>query len=235
MLSILPQNFSLAPIIAQVSALGNFRRLDLNLPKGEFFGDPWELKPEIKNTPLGNVLESLGDIGQARLLTLESAESYTAHCDPDDRLHLAIITNPYSFLVDITDNKLFHLPADGQLWKMDTGKIHVAANWGTRARIHLNIRVLLPKYNLNRSSLRIKVIDGDYDWKQLVYTPVMQVINKNIKTGYVYGFKSINEKEVIINTDMPEIFDSVFSDIEHSGIQLSNNFTKVSSTTFNTY
>lgn len=220
MITALTQKFSIQPIIEQVNSLGSFKRLELNLCKGEFFNDPWELNPTYKGTPLGDVLDSIGPCGQARLLALDSGESYTAHCDPDDRIHLAIITNPYSFLVDITDNHLHHLPADGQLWYMDTGHIHVAANWGPRTRIHLNIRVLLPKYNPQLPGVSIKVIEGEYDWKQLAYTPIMRIINQSVKQGYITGFKGITEKEILVNIDDLSILDTAIKQIKNSGVTL---------------
>lgn len=221
MLRLLSGKFPIQPIIDQVNALGNFgKRLDLNQISGKFFNDPWLIKDQFKDTPLGNVLDSLGQIGQARLLCLDSAESYTAHSDPDDRIHLAVITNPYSFLVDVDDKKLYHLPADGSLWHMNTGKTHVAANWGGRSRIHLNIRVLLPKFDSNKSGMRIKVTEGDYDWKQLAYTPLMSLINKLIKSGYVGGFEAVSEREVLINTHTPTLFDPIFAEIRHRGVEL---------------
>lgn len=220
MLTLLPQKFSIQPIVEQVLSLGVFQRLELNRAGGEFFNDPWITKDEYKDTPLGQVLSKIGQVGQARLLCLESGASYTAHCDPDDRIHLSIITNQYSFLVDVEDKRLYHLPADGKLWYMDTGKVHVAANWGPRTRIHLNVRILLPKYDSNRSGLHIKVIDGDYDWKQLAYTPIMKLINSNIKNNFITGFKGINEKEVLINTTSPQIFDQAFKQIIEQGIKI---------------
>lgn len=220
MISKMSKKFDLEPIIAQVNSLGYFKRLELNQPSGEFFNDPWSTKEEFLNTPLGNVLKDLGDIGQARLLALDSGESYTAHCDPDDRIHLAIHTNPYSFLVDLDDHKLYHLPADGQLWHMDTSRIHVASNWGPRTRIHLNIRVLLPKYNETQPGLCIKVIEGDYDWKQLAYTPIMRVINNRIKKGYITGFRGISDKEILINTTSQHIFENALQEIKSSGVIL---------------
>lgn len=220
MLTSMPQSFSIEPIIEQVNNMDYFKRLELNSPSGEFFNDPWKTKSEFKNTPLGNVLDSLGNIGQARLLSLESAESYTAHTDPDDRLHLAIITNPYSYLIDLTDDTLYHIPVNGRLWYMDTGKMHVAANWGPRARIHLNIRVLLPKYVEGRTSIKIKVVDGDYDWKQLAYNPLMAAINYQVKTGSVTGFRGINEKEVWLNVIEPNLFDNAIDEITKQGITL---------------
>lgn len=221
MLRLLPEKFSIQPIIDQVNTLGNFgKRLDLNVSSGKFFNDPWQVKQEFANTPLGNVLKTLGNIGQARLLCLESAESYTAHCDPDDRIHLAIITNPYSFLVDVENKNLYHLPVDGSLWHMDTGKIHVAANWGGRTRIHLNVRKLLPKYDASQPGLHIKVLEGDYDWKQIAYTPLMSLINSSIKNNLITGFEGLGEKEVLLNTSNPEIFKSVIEKITKAGVQL---------------
>lgn len=222
MLTLLPQNFSIQPIVDQVIALGDFgKRFDLNSPSGKFFNDPWIVKPELKNTPLGNVLESLGNIGQARLLCLDSAESYTAHYDPDDRIHLAIITNPHSFLVDITDNKLYHLPADGQLWFMDTGKMHVAANWGARTRIHLNIRVLLPAFDRSKQGVHIKINDGDFDWKQESYIEIMGTINRLIKSGDVTGFESSNPWELFLNCKDYSMFIDIVDKIRSKGIDIS--------------
>ncbi len=183
MLTLLPQKFPIDSIIKQVSSIDVSKRIELNTPTGEFFGDPWQTKSEYLNTPLGDVLASLGNIGQARLLCLDSGQSYTAHCDPDDRIHLSIITNQYCFLVDIDDEKLYHLHADGKIWLMDTGKTHVATNWGPRSRIHLCVRKLLPKYDNRQKGLSIKVLEGDYDWKQQAYTPIMKIINYGVKNN----------------------------------------------------
>jgi hypothetical protein len=220
MLKKLDKQVDIDPIREQVAMLGIQKRLDLNKQTGKFFNDPWEILPAFKNTPLGNVLDSLGNIGQARLLCLDSAESYTAHADPDDRIHLAIVTNPYSFLVDVSDNHLYHVPADGQLWYMDTGKIHVAANWGPRTRIHLNVRVLLPKFDPALPGLQIKVVDGDYDWKQNAYTPIMSEVNQHIKLGNITGFDSVSEKELFVNTVCPTILDTAFDLIKQTNVKL---------------
>ena len=218
MLKTLPQKFSIQPIVEQVLALGDFgKRLDLNTLTGEFFSDPWQTKDEFNNTPIGEVLASLGNIGQARLLCLESAESYTAHADPDDRIHVAVITNEFSYLVNLTDNILYHLPADGQAWYMNTGKLHVASNWGARTRIHINVRVLLPKFDPSRQSIGIKIIEGDYDWKQIAYTPILVLVNRYIKEGKVTGFKGISDKDLLLNAD-PVLFSDAINKIQQTGV-----------------
>jgi hypothetical protein len=220
MLTLLDKRFNIDPIIEQVKSLGSFKRFELNNCTGEFFNDPWLTKAEFKNTPLGDVLDSLENIGQARLLSLDAGESYTAHCDPDDRIHLPIITNPHAYLVNISDNNLHHIPATGEIWHMDTSKVHVAANWGSRTRVHLNIRVLLPRYNSLNTGIRIKVLDGDYDWKQLAYTPIMCIINTAVKNKEITGFKGLSEKEILVNTTVPSIFDKAFESIKQCGIDL---------------
>lgn len=221
MLTLLPQKFPIQPIIDQVNSIGNFgKRLDLNSPSGKFFNDPWIVNTEFKNTPLGDVLESLENIGQARLLCLDSAESYTAHYDPDDRIHLAIITNPHSFLVNITDNKLYHLPADGQLWFMDTGKMHVATNWGPRTRIHLNIRVLLPKFDQSQKGVHIKINGGDFDWKQESYIEIMGTINRLIKSKEVTGFESSDPRELFLNCKDYNTFINIVERIRSKNIDI---------------
>jgi hypothetical protein len=221
MLTLLPQKFLIQPIVDQVVSFGDFgKRIDLNSPSGKFFNDPWIVKPEFKDTPLGNVLDSLGSIGQARLLCLDSSESYTAHYDPDDRIHLAVITNPHSFLVNITENKLYHLPADGQLWFMDTGKMHVAANWGARTRIHLNIRVLLPKFDRSKEGVHIKIKDGDFDWKQESYIEIMGTINRLIKSREITGFESSDPRELFLNCKNYNTFIDIVNRIRSKGVDI---------------
>jgi hypothetical protein len=217
MLTLSSHSFSIKPIIDQVKKLDFGKRLELNNRTGTFFNDPWEIKDEFKNTPLGDVLNVLGDIGQARLLRLTSGETYTAHYDPDDRIHLAIQSNPYSYLVDIGENKLYHLPVDGNVWYMDTGKLHVASNWGANDRIHLNIRVLLPKFSMERPYVRLTIYDDSYDWKQKHYLSVMGFINRKIKQKVITGFHSTDERVLFINTDDLTIFDNVVG----TGVEIS--------------
>lgn len=220
MLHPLPEKLDLIPIIEQVNHLGNFgKRLELNEQTGTFFNDPWKTKKEFEETPLGKALALLGPIGQARLLRLSSCETYTAHYDPDDRIHLVIDTNPYSYLVDITNVKLYHLEADGQLWHMDTGKLHVAANWGPSDRIHLNVRVLLPKFDISKSYIHIKITDEKYDWKQQSYLSLMGFANKMIKARYITGFHSPNERELLLNIMNKVMFDPVLKELSDKGIE----------------
>ena len=88
-------------IVTQVTNMDITKRTNLNITDGNILSGDYKIIPELHNTPLGNFLQSLGDIGEARLLTLDSGESYTAHTDPDDRFQLAIITNPDCYMIDL--------------------------------------------------------------------------------------------------------------------------------------
>lgn len=217
----MPQKFQINPILEQVQSLGNFgKRFELNTATGKFFSDPWLTKPEFAGTPLGDVLDSLGPIGQARLLCLESGESYTAHVDPDDRIHLAIVTNPYSFLVDVDSRQMYHLPANGELWYMDTGRVHVAANWGGRTRIHLNIRTLLPNFDPALPALRFFIADSEVDWKQVSYNAMMSLIHRGLRNGQVQGFEGLSDKEMLVNTVAVDQFFAAAEEINRQGVNM---------------
>jgi hypothetical protein len=218
MLSKIDYKVDIGPIVDQVTQLEFKKKLDLNYTEGKLLNGPYKIKEEFVGTPLGNVLNSIENIGQARLLSLDSAESYTAHADPDDRIHLAITTNPHCYLIDLDNNKMFHLPVDGQLWHMDTGTTHVAANFGARSRIHLNIRVLLPFFK--SPGFKFTVNGGDYDWKQESYMTLMSFFNKSIKNKIIFGFEKISEREVLINCDY-EILDPYIQKLKEKGFSVS--------------
>jgi hypothetical protein len=133
-------------------------------------------------------------------LLLESGDTYTAHTDPDDRIHLVISTNPYCYLIDIDSEKMYHLPVDGQVWNMDTGIRHVASNFGGKPRIHLNVRERLPV--ITYPCYKFSVTGGNYDWKQDLYDGLMSYLNLNIKTKQITGIEKINEREMLLNCDV---------------------------------
>jgi hypothetical protein len=218
MLTLLNEKIDIQPIIDQVNSLGDFKRLELNNMTKSFFNDPWQVKDEFVSTPIGDALELLGNIGQARLLKLDSQDTYTAHYDPDDRIHLAITTNEHSYLIDLDDQKLYHLPVDGNFWYMDTGKMHVAVNWGASPRIHLNIRVLLPRLDWFRPYIKFTVTSDNYDWKQQSYLSIMKLVNRKVKEGVIFGFHSVNERQLYLNTDDFSIFDCVMETLRAKNI-----------------
>jgi len=218
MLSKLTLSVDVDSLVKQVSELNFGKSLSINYTTGKLLNGPYLTKPEFLNTPLGNILQSIENVGEARLLKLESGESYTAHSDPDDRIHVPIITNLYSYIMDLDNNKMYHLPADGSVWYMDTSVTHVAANFGGRTRIHLNIRVLLPKFK--SPGYKLTVTGGDYDWKQEAYFTLMTFFNKSIKERIITGFEKVNEREVLLNCD-PIVLNPYIKKLEDKGFSIS--------------
>lgn len=216
MLVKLSQNFSITEIQNQVNSLSFEKRLNLNTTDSDKFAGEYTTLPEFKNTPLGNVLSSLDNVGEARLMKLRPEETYMAHSDPDDRIHLAIITNPYSYIIDLDDSKMYHLPADGSVWLMDTGKIHVAANFGSRDRIHLNIRIPLPK--IKDESYTYKIVGGDYDFKHIIQINISPYLNRAIKSNNVTGFRWLSDRSAQINFKDSTIKDEFENIIRLSGL-----------------
>jgi hypothetical protein len=218
MITRLPKIVDIGPIIEQVNNIGHFEKsLVLNQTSGKLLNGPYTVKEEYQQTPLGDLLDSIKNIGEARLLRLKSGETYTAHSDPDDRIHLAITTNPYAYLIDLDNGLTMHLPVDGQLWSMDTGVTHVAANFGGRDRIHLNIRVLLPAFQSPGYSLSIS--GGDFDWKQEAYITVMSFFNKAIKEKKITGFEKVDERTVLLNCD-PAILEPYIQELKLKGFNV---------------
>lgn len=190
--------FDIDPIIQQFNSLPYFEKsLTLNETDGNLLSGEYRIKTEFLNTPLGNVLEILGDIGEARLLKLKSAESYTAHCDPDDRYDLVITTNPNCYLINIEENTLYHLPVTGEIWKLNTSVKHTASNFGARERVYLNIRERLPEFK--PPGIHFYFIGGDFDWKQVLYEDLMGYINHKIKEKQITGIEKINDRELRLN------------------------------------
>jgi len=114
----------------------------LNEPTGDFFYDPWTIKEEYKNSAFNKLISALPNIGQARLIKLESGESYYAHADIDDRYHMSIQGN-HSYLIDLVNNIMYSVPIDGCWYHMDAGLIHTAGNFGEIYRFQIVVRNLL--------------------------------------------------------------------------------------------
>lgn len=203
--------FDIQPIIEQVTHLNVNERLALNYTlDGDLFGGEYITYPQYVNTPLGNVLDSIEDIGEARLLPLGQTESYHAHRDPDDRYHLSIITNSYSYLADLEDNRLYHLPADGQLWLMDTSILHSAVNLTGQRRIQLNIRKKLPMYT--GGGYKLTFTSDRYDWVHQFYVTALGYINTQCKKGNITGIYKESDNVLLLNC-RPEIVTYVSTEL----------------------
>lgn len=216
MLQRLDKNFSIQPIVDQTLGLNFESRLSLNYTDGYLFSGPYHTRPEFLNTPLGNLLQNLGPIGEARLMRLKPEQTYMAHADPDDRIQLTIVTNPYSYLIDLDENKMYHLPVDGELWSMDTSRKHTAANFGSRDRIHLNIRCLLP--DIDQNYFHYQIINGDFDDRHVIQSNISPFLNKEIKSKNILGIRKVNDRELLIQFKNKNIKDRFEHLIINSGL-----------------
>jgi len=79
-------------------------------------------------------------IGRFRLLQKEPRTVLSWHRDPDLRIHIPIITNPGCKLV--VGGSVYHLPADGHAYLVNTKQYHTVFNGGESTRIHLVANVI---------------------------------------------------------------------------------------------
>jgi hypothetical protein len=120
----------------------------INRPTGNFFYDPWEIKDEFRDTVFEQLLNTLPkDIGEARVIVLESESCYTKHADIDDRYHLNLHGDE-GYLIDLESNTMYHTVNDGNWYLMNAGILHTAASFGEHKRIQLVVRKLLIKNQL---------------------------------------------------------------------------------------
>lgn len=162
-------------------------KLALNEPLGDFFYEPWQIKPEFQNTIWQELLNMLpSPIGEARLIRLSPGTNYWAHADIDDRWHLSLV-NKNSFLVDLTTKQL-HKTDLGSWYTMDAGRLHSAVNFGGGDRIQLVVRKLLTAGTFdNAISIIIPmpdIPDARYQFDQ-IYSPWLNRANKQ---GHIRDF-----------------------------------------------
>lgn len=94
-----------------------------------------------------NVIQQLSNhtgkqFGRIRYMMLLPKSGLSVHADFEPRYHLVLKTNPYAYFLDCTpDNELqakaYHVPADGNFYKVDTLRTHSVFNGGWEPRIHL--------------------------------------------------------------------------------------------------
>lgn len=168
---------------------GGFKQT-INQPTGDFFYDPWEIKPEFKGTVWEQLLDTLPfDKGEARLITLESGQCYYSHADIDDRWHLSLTGNQ-SFLLDLTNQQMFKLEQDRTWYDMLAGRIHSAANFGQIPRVQLVVRQLLWDNEMaNPVHVRIEQATDKYDYRYLFDNHISPWLNAANRDGHINKFK----------------------------------------------
>lgn len=100
-------------------------------------------EPLLMQTYFKNVYDTLSQhfrLGRVRILKLDSRSSLSYHRDPENRLHIPIITNPGALMV--VESRAYHMKADGSVYYMNTMKYHTALNGGNDPRVHLVATIL---------------------------------------------------------------------------------------------
>ncbi len=100
-------------------------------------------EPLLMQTYFKNVYDTLSQhfrLGRVRILKLDSRSSLSYHRDPENRLHIPIITNPGALM--IVESRAYHMEADGSVYYMNTMKYHTALNGGGAPRVHLVATIL---------------------------------------------------------------------------------------------
>lgn len=173
-------------------------RLVLNLPTGDFFYDPWIIKPEYEGTIWEKLLNSLPVVsGEARIIILNQRECYSNHCDIDDRYHLTI-SSKCAYLISLDTETMFESTADGIWYEMDAGHRHTAINFGNRLRIQLVIRKLL--HRSTRTDLKpisitttIKDLeDARYEFDNSISSFLNRANKENAIDNFVYRKDSVS-------------------------------------------
>jgi len=174
-------------------------KLALNQPTGNFFYDPWEVKPEYKGTVWEIILDSLKEVkGEARLIALDPGKCYLTHADIDDRWHLSIQSTE-SFLVGIDNNHMVPLNVDGVWYDMDAGGLHSAVNFSNKVRVQLVVRKLLRKNTLKDPvDVRITLAKPRPDYRYIfdhLVSPWLNRANKfSVITDFDYNDKYVGMK-----------------------------------------
>lgn len=173
--------------IEEIANIESTGKQSLNVPSGDFFYDPWKLKPEFAGTAFEKVLSVLPDpIGEARLITLESGTCYFAHSDIDDRYHLNI-SGDCAALINLETKKSWFLTNDGIWYDMDAGPIHSAASFGQHNRKQIVVRKLLKKNHLNLP-VDVKITAKGENPRFLFDNTISSWLNKANKKGIISNF-----------------------------------------------
>lgn len=98
----------------------------------------------FKNTSLFDLYSMLPNIGRFRIMTMMGPNCYTIHKDITQRYHFVIETNRDCLFLFPSLKQQHHIPADGNLYKIDTRYKHTFVNGSRGRRIHLVLDDIAP-------------------------------------------------------------------------------------------
>jgi hypothetical protein len=171
-------------------------RLTINQPLGDFFYDPWVIKPEFIGSVWDQILNTIPyDKGEARIIRLKIGESYLSHADIDDRWHLNL-QSQQSFLINLSDLVMHPITEDQSWYSMNAGYLHTASNYGSIDRIQLVVRQLLQSATSNNLvKVCIRPAGKQHDYRYKFDNIVSPWLNYASKKRLISNFSF--EKEVV--------------------------------------
>lgn len=176
-------------IIKEIALFDAETKHSLNQPTGDFFYDPWLIKPEYKGTVFEELLNTLPDPhGEARLITLKSGTCYFSHSDIDDRYHLNI-SGDLAGLINLETKQCWFLKNDGVWYSMDASPLHSAMNFGQYDRKQIVVRKLLTKNKLKNPYL-IKILPSGKNPRFVFDNIISPWLNRANKDKIIDNFKT---------------------------------------------
>ena len=98
-----------------------------------------ELNNDLKSTYIEEVHDKVATdyrFGRMRIMAMSHKKCMSIHIDASKRIHIPLITNENCLM--IIDNKVHHMPANGNAYLVDTTKPHTALNANHKfLRLHL--------------------------------------------------------------------------------------------------
>jgi hypothetical protein len=120
---------------AWTESVGRITKNGVSLIESDFK----HINPALAGGYIDQWLQSLSEYNlvRARLMCMSPRVCYSIHADPTPRIHLPIITDPQAIMIFPRAQRIFHMPADGHSYLVDTTQHHTLANCSEIVRIHL--------------------------------------------------------------------------------------------------
>lgn len=116
-----------------------------------------EFNDLFKGTEIFNVYSQLQNVGRCRILVMHGPSCYKFHKDITKKYHIAVETNTNCvFVLPNTDEKVIHIPADGQVHLLETRNTHSFLNGSLERRIHVVIEDLTSQLSSMEELLRFE-------------------------------------------------------------------------------
>lgn len=96
---------------------------------------PIDFVVPLFDIPYTNSIMEKYNFFYTRLMLVKPKTCYSYHRDRCKRIHIPLVTNEDAWF--IIEKEIFHLPADGSVYLVDTTKMHTVVNTSSENRTHL--------------------------------------------------------------------------------------------------